>query len=453
MSRNLSPAPDPTGSAGRRRRRWLLGVAGLTGVISLAAAGTSAGAAGLHRFPGLDGSSAHQSGDGHRRDDRGGPAPDEREDRYPRAKEVPCDPNRLIAAITRANAEHGGTLKLARDCTYTLTAFSGPNGLPPITQPIEIVGEHSTLVRAANAASFRFFEVDNGGELTLRDVTLKGGQANYGGALWVRGGGRAEIVDSTLVNNTAQTTGGAIQNEGTVSLHNSSVERNNAGLTGGAVHSGGRLEIGDSRITYNNAGAGGGGINTVAGSVQIWKSAVTNNRAILGGAGIGSTGGIISLTHVEVADNVAGGAGGGIGVAATQLALRDVTLARNTAGLLGGGGLAATAGSNTVVEKSKVARNTTGGVGGGISNSLGSQLVLRESEVVGNQAANGGGIDNAAGTVVLSRSKVVDNTALTAGGIGGIRNVLGTVTINPDSTVVANRPTNCGPTPIANCFG
>ncbi|MEU2156829.1 hypothetical protein ABZ532_17735, partial [Streptomyces sp. NPDC019396] len=49
------------------------------------------------------------------------------------AIKVECDPNELIAALVDLNADTGGTLVLAKDCTYTLTANEDENGLPEIT--------------------------------------------------------------------------------------------------------------------------------------------------------------------------------------------------------------------------------------------------------------------------------------------------------------------------------
>ena len=87
--------------------------------------------------------------EGKKKEDKG------KEDKPKDGKPIPCDPNALIVGIQRANADGGGTLSLAKKCVYTLTVNDGQNGLPPIAAPVTIVGNDSTIIRAANAASFR----------------------------------------------------------------------------------------------------------------------------------------------------------------------------------------------------------------------------------------------------------------------------------------------------------
>ncbi|MEU8053134.1 hypothetical protein AB0B99_24915, partial [Micromonospora haikouensis] len=310
----------------RRRKVWLAsGVAGLTGVVSLAGIGVagSAGAAGMDRLTNLKWSTAEQvaKDGGHGQDERGQRGTDgedrgkkdyrgeeSRSDEWGRVQEVPCDPDRLIAAIIRANADDGGTLKLARGCTYTLTVNNGPggNGLPPITQNITIKGEDSTLVRAANATPFRFFQVASGGHLRLADLTLTGGNGLAGGAIWVQRGGAADITKSKLVNNDALAAGGAIENDGTTTLDQTIVTNNTAILAGGGISNTGLLKIHESRLAGNNAGAAGGAINNLAGTVAITKTAVTGNRSVGAGGGIASEGGIVDLDETEVTDNTTG---------------------------------------------------------------------------------------------------------------------------------------------------
>ncbi|MFF3855863.1 hypothetical protein ACFYWL_22455, partial [Micromonospora sp. NPDC002575] len=289
----------PPAPVKRRRALWVAtGVAGLTGVVGLAALGGLA----ARDDPSDDGqrlsdqhsatarqnvSDADRAQDGDRKADEdagrhGGQDPGEQDDRsgqddwsaggggpegrgegrrdgeQARAQEVPCNPDGLIAAITRANADNGGTLKLARGCTYTLTANNGPggSGLPPITQNITINGQDSTLTRAANAAPFRFFDVVSGGHLRLTDVTLTGGEAPQGGAIRVASGGAADLEKAKLVDNNALTgTGGAIDNAGTTTLGHSTVTDNTAVLAGGGINNTGLLTINDSTIAGNVAGA------------------------------------------------------------------------------------------------------------------------------------------------------------------------------------------------------
>jgi hypothetical protein len=80
-----------------------------------------------------------------------------------RMTRMACDPDALVAAIDVADADDGGTLKLAPNCTYARTANQGGNGLPvPITikgkdaisfaSPTPLASAASTSETAATAA-------------------------------------------------------------------------------------------------------------------------------------------------------------------------------------------------------------------------------------------------------------------------------------------------------------
>ncbi|MGY3521152.1 right-handed parallel beta-helix repeat-containing protein, partial [Micromonospora sp. PTRAS2] len=133
----------------------------------------------------------------------------------------------------------------------------------------------STLVRAANATPFRFFDVVSGGHLRLSDLTLTGGNGLTGGAILVERGGSAEIAKSRLVNNDALAAGGAIENEGTTVLDHSTLSDNTAILAGGAVNNTGLLKVNESKIAGNVAGAAGGAVNNFTGTVVVQKTAIT----------------------------------------------------------------------------------------------------------------------------------------------------------------------------------
>ncbi|WP_432954549.1 hypothetical protein [Micromonospora haikouensis] len=496
----------PPAPAKRRRALWVAtGVAGLTGVVGLAALGGLAArddpSDDAQRLSDQHSATARQNvsdaggaSDGGRNADedaerhggqdpgeqdewsgqedwsaRGGRPEGKGEDRkaedWGRVQEVPCDPDRLIAAIIRANADDGGTLKLARGCTYTLTVNSGlgGNGLPPITQNITIKGEGSTLVRAANATPFRFFQVASGGHLRLADLTLTGGNGLAGGAIWVQRGGAADITKSKLVNNDALAAGGAIENDGTTTLDHTIVTNNTAILAGGGISNTGLLKIHESRLAGNNAGAAGGAVNNLAGTVTITKTAVTGNRSIGAGGGIATEGGIVDLKDTEVTDNTTGVTGGGIGVLNSQLNLRHSTVARN-ASVGGGGGITNTSGlllsSTVTIDDSKITENFTDGLGGGgilnvdLTPALGgtASLTVRNSEIVKNKATLGGGIRNINGTVTLTNAKIINNTALAPNGGGGINTNVTITTVDPTTVIAANRPNNCTGT-VTNCFG
>ncbi|MEV5955206.1 right-handed parallel beta-helix repeat-containing protein [Streptomyces sp. NPDC051987] len=334
-----------------------------------------------------------------------------------------CSESDLQSAIG-AVAAVGGTVNLKPGCTYTLTDATPPNGdngLPVITNNVTINGNGDTITRAATAADFRFFEIDGpNGNLTLNILTLSNGHASgglgngRGGAIWLAGVGSAVTLNtSSLTGNTADTFGGAIDNDnGTVTVNTSTLSGNQARAGGGVFVSpfggSGRATFNTSRITGNHVTTLGGGIAAAVGTtVTVNTTPVTGNDVT----------GFNAL-------------GAGIAQAGTM-----------------------------TVNASRVTGNTATGTnaqGGGIYN-LSGTVRSTSSPVTGNTVngtnSHGGGIFNtAAGTVVLTSSQVTDNQALGTGAAGGgIFRASGTVTLIA-SLVAGNQPDNCGsPSTVPGC--
>ncbi|MGW5366445.1 hypothetical protein [Actinopolymorpha pittospori] len=479
-------------SASRKRRRWYVAAAGsLVGVTGVAAVSLLASPASVASQSAPAGPAAGQvnraSLDGSK--DEGDKKKDEKGEDGKKVKEVECDADELIAALVRANADNGARLELARDCTYTLTAFQDGNGLPVITQRVSIDGNGATIVRAANAEPFRIFNVGVGGNLKLDDVTLKGGDARTdggGGALLVQEGGRATVEDSTLKLNRSDSDGGAVSNFGITKLlgekddgkdgkdgsdsygedgkdgkdgkeESMLLKNNSAEDNGGAVFNEGSLTVENARLTRNAAGNFGGAVENI-GVATFTKTRVDNNDAVSDAGGIDTNeGGITRLKDSWLTDNTSGGEGGGLYAQdGSQAFVKDTAIKGNTASEDGGG--IDNDDSTTVVEDSKVDENTTFGDGGGIDNEgEDSTVVLRDSSVSRNKAVGpdsvGGGISNDDGTLRLTNTRVVENFATNPP--GGIFTNNDQVTVDDESKIIKNRPTNCegSEVEVPNCFG
>jgi hypothetical protein len=181
------------------------------------------------------------------------------------ARVVPCNEAALVAAITTANSNGGGSLQLAPLCTYTLTAphavsGNGPSGLPVITTPISLNGFGTDIARAPGAPDFRIVEVDaltpgNAGSLNLTALTLRGGKAEPGavGGGIANFGGTVRLNSSTLRNNAATAGGGLYNDIGTSSLVGSFVVGNVAtsSLGGGIYENSGAVTL-TSTFVGNN---------------------------------------------------------------------------------------------------------------------------------------------------------------------------------------------------------
>jgi predicted outer membrane repeat protein len=384
------------------------------------------------------------------------------------AGNVPCAAGAagLVDAINAANSTGGGTINLAAGCTYSLTTpDNGENGLPAVTSQIRVNGNGATI---DGTGSVRILEVDGpSGSLSLQDVTLTGGSADFGGAI-ANVGGTVSLNHTQVTGNTATEAGGGIasvtfdpssvakltlnqssvsENQqtddsqdalggggivnilGTASLNQSQVNGNDAqGFVGGGIASGDYMNFSDtssvltvnaSQVNGNTApNAGGGGIQNLLGSATINNSEVDGNTSRNGGG-------------------ISSGAGGNAPPLASHLMLNNSEVNGNTATTapgegppIAGGGIAN--GGEALLNNSKVDNNVaTHASGGGIVNH--GRMTLNNSEVNGNRAAasglvaSGGGIVNAEGppgtgdtTLTLNNSRVNDNRA--GGDGGGIAN-------------------------------
>ncbi|WP_233607786.1 hypothetical protein, partial [Micromonospora chalcea] len=457
----MAPAPRTS----KRRALWVAtGVAGLTGVVGLAALGGLAARddksgtepvadnhAAAPQNTGNDSDGGYDK-DGKDRGqegrDRGEWGPDKGDwgkdgkDDHGKTREVACDDDALIDALELANRDHGGTLKLAENCTYELGVKDRKFGsaLPEIKQDVTIKGNGSTIKRDAED-TFRIFRVRDGGDLTLKDLTIKGGNANEfkypgpsvpkaadpaeldakrvegdGGALLVERGGSAHLDNVKLTDNNAEGDGGAVANYGRTWLKESKVVNNHAQGDGGGIFNEGILKVEETHVDDNTAGGNGGAIANGsgehhdgpvdlasaakadkgehgkhrAGTVEITGayegkdaslSTLSRNRAGHNGGGLFSSGGWVTVSFTAIGGNVACDNGGGV-------------YAENT---------------DLLLEKVHVAGNHADGNGGGVVTTGGRDW-----------AGNGAEKDGLAGSATIADSAVVDNTAGRFG--GGIYN-------------------------------
>ncbi|WP_433493746.1 hypothetical protein ACQP26_20570 [Micromonospora sp. CA-248089] len=562
-------APPPRTS--RRRALWVAtGVAGLTGVVGLAALG---GLAARDDNPGTEpvadnhaaalqsagddsrgerGKGGEKAEDGYGKD-RGEEGRDRSEwgkdgkDDHGKTRDVACDDDALVDALELANRDHGGTLKLAENCTYELGVKDRKFGsaLPEIKQDVTIKGNGSTIKRDAED-TFRIFRVVDGGDLTLKDLTVSGGNANEfkypgpsvpeaadlaeldakrvegdGGALLVERGGSAHLDNVKLVDNNAEGDGGAVANYGRTWLKESKVVGNHAQGDGGGIFNEGILKVEETHVDDNTAGGNGGGIANGsgehhdgpvdlasaakadkgehgkhhAGTVEIIGayegkdaslSTLSHNRAGRNGGGLFSSGGWVTVSFTAIGGNVACENGGGVYAENTDLLLEKVHVAGNHADG-DGGGVVTTGGrdwagngaekdgleGSATIADSAVVDNTAGRFGGGIFNGEwlikiedgfltrehdkddNATLTIRDTDIKGNTALNGGGIFNNKAKITLTKTHVTKNTATDSSKLhrvaGGVLNNEGRVKLDDKSLISNNDPTNCANT-VEDCF-
>ncbi|MEZ0273989.1 MAG: choice-of-anchor Q domain-containing protein, partial [Roseimicrobium sp.] len=133
----------------------------------------------------------------------------------------------------------------------------------------------------------RIFHVASGSSLSLRRLTLTGGNgagataSGHGGAVY--NDGTLELLRCTLAANTANDDGGAILNNGTATLAHCTLSGNRAEGEGGGLHN-----QADATLTHctlkGNSGAGGGG------GIQNHSSVILDRCIVFGNSTNGGTG-------------------------------------------------------------------------------------------------------------------------------------------------------------------
>ncbi|MFV2101242.1 hypothetical protein [Micromonospora sp. LOL_024] len=483
-------AAEPEVAPKRRRKFWIAsGVAGLTGVVSIAAVGiaTGAGAVGTDSLrwstaqqvskDGDQGTVAPEEHEGKKDDRRDDNREDRRDDKEEHGKEVPCNSDKLIQALVFANENHGGVLNLAKGCTYTLTRSdagdgSGPNGLPVITENVVLKGHDTKIVREATGYDFRILNVGRGGNLTVKGLTIKGGQtapfavnaaaAETPEAVWSRFSNSVEATEaaeakqaylpllqaepkgiavkakaaqaaddvSVLAEPAANDGGGVlVQPGGTASFEETHIVANQAGGVGGGLANFGKASLYHTTVADNTAFLYGGGIFN-AGVLRVAESKVVNNDAIIGGGGIANgaafifrrdiDGGTSWIEKAEITGNEVLGFGGGLLDIDGDTTVKHSKITSNTAVLAGAGVTAAGDDSTVELAHVEVAKNTTVGVGGGIALGFRAIANVEETKIVENKAGFfGAGVFNVSGAATFRKSEISGNRAVGPLGVGG----------------------------------
>ena len=259
---------------------------------------------------------------------------------------------------------------------------TGPNGLT-----LEGPGNTGNV-----DTTMRLFLVAASGDLTLDHLTMTGGVAD----------GDNDAND-----------GGAIANDGTLSIQNSTLSGNSAGLDGGGVDNAGTLVIQNSTLSGNSAGLDGGGVDN-AGTLTVQNSTLSGNSASANGGGIFNSGGTLTVQNSTLSGNSAE-VGGGIFNSSGTLTVQNSTLSGNSA-VLGGGGIANFGGGTLTIQNSTLSGNSAD-VGPGGVDLFGSNNTLSNSIVAGNFSGPTSDPADINGSVDTDNSF---NNLIGTGGSGGL---------------------------------
>ena len=122
--------------------------------------------------------------------------------------------------------------------------------------------------------------------VSLTALTITGGNANNGGAIFNTSSGSLTLTNSMVTENSVTNYGGGIYNNGTLTVTDSVISANSANTpnspknqVGGGVFSTGTLTLIGSTVSGNSAKTNGGGIYISSGVVELTNTIVAYNAS------------------------------------------------------------------------------------------------------------------------------------------------------------------------------
>ncbi len=244
------------------------------------------------------------------------------------------------------------------------------------------------------------FSIDPGVSVILMNIILENGAAATGGA--INNEGNLTIKNCILQNNTASY-GGAIFNTGTLTDNNNAYNNNSASSISGAICNTGTANITNSNFTGNT---------------------VTGNNGIAGAVGSDGT---LTITNSIFNGNMVSGIGGLGGALANYGSATDTndTLTGNSA-MEGGAIYIYSTGTSTDTNNTYI--SNTASYGGAIFNE--NKSTITNSTFNNNSASSISGAICNTGTANITNSNFTGNTVTGNNGIAGAVGSDGTLTMN-----------------------
>ncbi len=212
-----------------------------------------------------------------------------------------------------------------------------------------------------------------GGTVKVTESTIS--ENGSGGVLAAR---RAEIIDSSILENHGRGVEVTDYFGSAISVTGSTISGNTSMGAGGGVYGGQQITITDSTIAENHADGCGGGVSAsdATRSLTINRSTIADNMARCGGGIAGHDRVDITITASTISGNEASEDGGGI-YQARDLSIVNSTISGNGSPQGRGGGIFE--GRNLSVLNSTITENYAMSSGGGIFAVEADQLVIRSS--------------------------------------------------------------------------
>ena len=284
------------------------------------------------------------------------------------------------------------------------------------------VVNNPTIIDAIDSG--RGIVITNSVSATIYGVHITNGNASgfggwlggddAGGGLYATAGTTLTLQSSQVYSNIA-TVGGGIYSAGDLTVLGTQIYSNSVTNAGGGIFVDGPLLVEDSALHNNAASNVGGGINSDVGTVDIVGGEIYDNTAVNFGGGINlNGGGKSSLDGVMLRNNVATN-GGGLSVSSNAIVVVDGGwMEGNSAELPPGrgggdqhGGAVHNAGTITMTISTLI--SNTAQSGGGVYND--GLLTIVNNTFSSNSADVGGGIENSTlGVLNLYNSTFYSNS-------------------------------------------
>lgn len=291
------------------------------------------------------------------------------------------------AAGTGGAIDNEDGLVTINDSTFTnnVAAYGGAIDNDPTATTI-VTGSTFTT----NHADFNGGAIHNdGGTLTVSSTAFTTNTADdYGGGI-DNDEGDVTLNASTFTSNSSDG-GGAIRNDGTLTINAGSAFNTNAANNlgwGGAIYnkSGTTLIINATSFDGNTANDTGGAIRNQGDLTVNAGSSFDGNSAVDYGGAIYNTGGTVDLTGVQITNNIATSkdAGGVYVNSSGSLTITDSTFDGNDSGRRGGG---IWSGGSATLTNVHITNNTAAVDGGGVYGSSGATISAGNSCISGNSS-------------------------------------------------------------------
>jgi hypothetical protein len=240
----------------------------------------------------------------------------------------------------------GGTLHLNHTVISGNRASDGGGGVFNVGGTVTV--NHTTISGNQSDDNGGGLSNDEGTVLIINGTTISqntaggegGGLSNFG-----TGTGTVTIDNSTISGNQAGDGGGLSNLGGTLTVNHTVISGNGAVVDGGGVANieQGVLTIRSSTLADNEAGGTGGALHNFDATATVMGSTASANRAKWGGALLneaGPTGGTLTVRNSTISGNHAAEGGGGLfNDKGGRLTVTSSTISGNEAVLKSGGGV------------------------------------------------------------------------------------------------------------------